>query len=217
VRSGWGPQIPARLGWILMETPAVAVFAWAFFSGEHWLSVAPLALFALWETHYVYRTFAYPFRMRGGSQMTLFIVAFVALLVTAPYGYLNGRYLSQFGNYPTSWLVDPRFLIGTGLFVAGFVINLRSDSILRKLRGPAETGHKVPSGELFRWVSCPNYLGELIEWTGWAIATWSLPGLAFAIWGAANLVPRALSNHHWYREHFPEYPPGRRALVPHLL
>jgi len=217
VRRGWGPQIPSRLGWILMETPAVLVFAYAFFIGENWRSPAPLVLFALWQLHYVYRTFVFPFRMRGTKKMALLVTLYVLLFVTAPYGYLNGRYLSHFGEYPTSWLVDPRFLVGASLFLIGLVINFQSDLILIKLRNPGETGYKLPVGGLYRWLSCPNYFGEILEWTGWAVATWSLPGLAFAVWGAANLVPRALSHHRWYQENFPDYPRERRALLPGLL
>jgi 3-oxo-5-alpha-steroid 4-dehydrogenase 1 len=214
VRPGWGPQLSSRVGWFAMETPAVLVFAWAFFSGDRWLAPAPLALFALWQLHYVHRAWIYPFRTRAGRPMTLLVAAFVALLVTGPYGYLNGRQLSQFGEYPASWLHDVRFVTGAALFLVGFIINFHSDSILIRLRRPGETGHKLPVGGLFRWLSCPNYFGELVEWAGWAIATWSLPGLAFALWGAANLVPRARANHRWYRDTFPDYPPERRALLP---
>ena len=171
VRRGWGPQIPSRLGWILMETPAVLVFAYAFFIGENWRSPAPLVLFALWQLHYVYRTFVFPFRMRGTKKMALLVTLYVLLFVTAPYGYLNGRYLSHFGEYPTSWLVDPRFLVGASLFLIGLVINFQSDLILIKLRNPGETGYKLPVGGLYRWLSCPNYFGEILEWTGWAVAT----------------------------------------------
>jgi hypothetical protein len=67
VRPGWGPVIPARVSWIAMETPAVLVFAWAFFAGERWFHPAPLALFALWQMHYVHRTFVFPFRTHGGK------------------------------------------------------------------------------------------------------------------------------------------------------
>jgi protein-S-isoprenylcysteine O-methyltransferase Ste14 len=66
-------------------------------------------------------------------------------------------------------------------------------------------------------VSSPNYLGEIVQWTGWAIATWSLGGLAFALYTAANLAPRALDNHRWYQDHFDDYPPRRRALIPYLV
>jgi hypothetical protein len=48
----------------------------------------------------------------------------------------------------------------------GFVINFQSDTILMRLRKPGETGHKLPRGGLFRWVSSPNYFGELVEWSG---------------------------------------------------
>ena len=63
----------------------------------------------------------------------------------------------------------------------------------------------------------PNYFGEIIEWAGFALATWSLPGLAFAIYTAANVGPRALSHHRWYREKFGDYPPKRKALIPFVL
>ena len=57
----------------------------------------------------------------------------------------------------------------------------------------------------------------MLQWVGFAVAAWSLPAAAFAIYTAANLVPRALSSHGWYREQFPDYPAGRRAVVPGIL
>ena len=58
---------------------------------------------------------------------------------------------------------------------------------------------------------------ELIEWTGWAVASWSAGGLAFAVYTAANLGPRAWSTHRWYRRSFPDYPVERKALIPSLI
>jgi hypothetical protein len=37
------------------------------------------------------------------------------------------------------------------------------------------------------------------------------------VWTAANLVPRAVANHRWYREKFSEYPARRKALIPLLF
>jgi steroid 5-alpha-reductase/3-oxo-5-alpha-steroid 4-dehydrogenase 1 len=132
-------------------------------------------------------------------------------------GYLQGRWLTVFGAYDTSWLVDPRFLIGAAVMLAGYAINQHADAILRALRAPGESTYKIPEGGLYRFVSCPNYLGEIVEWIGWAILTWSLVGLSFAVWTAANLAPRALSNHRWYREQFSDYPSARRSLIPFVL
>jgi hypothetical protein len=62
-------------------------------------------------------------------------------------------------------------------------------------------------------VSCPNYLGEVVEWIGFAIAAGTLWPASFAAWTIANLVPRAFAHHRWYRETFEDYPKGRRAIL----
>jgi steroid 5-alpha reductase family enzyme len=131
--------------------------------------------------------------------------------------FINGWYLFYLsGGYELDWLKDPRFILGIGIFVSGYAINRWADHQLRNLRKKGETGYRIPYGGLFRWISCPNYFGEIIEWAGWAIATWSLPGLAFAVWTFANLVPRARSHHAWYQKQFPTYPKERKALLPGL-
>jgi hypothetical protein len=57
----------------------------------------------------------------------------------------------------------------------------------------------------------------MILWSGWAILCWNLAALSFAIWTVANLLPRSLAHHRWYREHFDDYPTNRKAIFPWLL
>lgn len=211
-RPGWGPSTPARLGWFLMELPAFVVFAACFMAGQQKSSTA-IVFLLLWEAHYGYRTFAFPLLIRpgGGRMPVVVIVSGMAFNMTN--GYLNGRWLFTLGHY-SGWLGDPRFIIGAALFGVGFAGHVHADRRLRALRTPGQIGYSIPYSGLYRWVTCPNYLGEIVEWVGWALATWSLPGLAFAAWTAANLVPRARAHHRWYHENFPLYPPARRALVP---
>jgi hypothetical protein len=222
-RGGWGPTVPARVGWLVMESPAPLLFAAVYATGAHRGAPVPIALLVLWEIHYVYRAFVYPLLLRPGARVPL-TVMLLALAFNVLNGWINARWVSSVGNYPTGWFADPRFLAGVALFAGGLALNAVSDRALRRLRGPAAgssgpagTGYRVPRGGAFEWVSCPNYLGEIVEWTGWAVATWSLPGLAFAAYTTANLAPRAVAHHHWYREHFPDYPRARRALVPFVL
>ncbi len=216
-RSGWGPRIDNRLGWVIMEAVAPLVFAVCFIVGTNTKTATELVFFALWEAHYIHRAFIYPLGLRGEAKWMPIVVMGSALLFNGVNAYLNGRYIFTFSTgYNNQWLADPRFIIGVALFIIGFIINRQADHTLRNLRGPGESGYKVPYGALYRWISCPNYLGEIIMWIGWAVATWSLPGLAFAIWTMANLVPRARAHHTWYREHFLDYPPERKALVPGL-
>ena len=215
VRRGWGPTTGNRLGWLLMEAPAALVFGACFVLGEYRTGPTAWAFFLMWQVHYVHRAFVYPRTLHSArTRMPLVIVGF-GFVFNGLNGYLNGRWLYTFsGGYPDHWLVDPRFVLGLLLFVTGYAINRRADGTLRRLRQEVRDGYGIPYGGLYRWISCPNYFGEIVEWSGWALATWSLPGLAFAFWAAANLAPRAQSHHRWYRERFAEYPPERKALVP---
>ncbi len=215
-RRGFGMGIPGRVGWVVMESPAVLLFAAIYFLGDHRFQTAPLALLFLWQLHYVQRTFVYPFRIRAGRTMPLLIVL-SALLFNVWNAYINARFISQLGSYSEGWLADPRFVAGTALFLVGWGINLRADSILIALRRPGERGYSIPRGWFYDRICCPNYLGEMLEWFGFALAAWSLAGLAFALFTVANLAPRALANRRWYLETFPDFPRERKALIPYVI
>lgn len=218
--SGWGPGIPNKAGWMIMEATVLVSLAATFFSlggSIGGLSPAAGVMLGLFTVHYLNRSFIYPLRTRtAGKTIPLATVA-ASIAFNTINGYLLGHWFARFGEYPDEWLRDPRFIGGLLLFVFGMTLNQWSDHALINLRAPGETGYKIPRGGAFRWVSSPNLLGEIIEWIGFALMAWCLPAAAFAVWTMANLVPRALRNHRWYREKFPDYPPERRALVPHLL
>ena len=213
-RRGFGPTLPARLGWILMESPAPLFFAVVYLAGSRAAAPTPLALFVLWQLHYLYRAFLFPLQMREGGRRMPLLVVLLAVAFNLLNAWINARWISELGAYPGGWLVGPRFLAGAALFLGGFALNVASDRALRRLRAPGEGGYRVPRGGAFEWVSCPNYLGEILEWTGWALASWSLAGAAFAAYTAANLAPRAFAHHAWYRRQFADYPARRKALIP---
>ena len=216
-RGGWGPALPRRIAWAVMESPACVLFLVFYLRGPSRGDLVPLVLLGAWQSHYVYRAFVFPWRMRGRDRRVPALIPGLALLFNSGNAYINASWISGAGAYGVEWLGDPRFGIGAAIFGLGLAINLHSDEILLRLRKPGESGYRIPTGGLYRWISCPNYLGEILEWTGWAIATWSLPGLAFALYTAANLAPRALDHHRWYRAEFDDYPSRRRALVPFVL
>jgi steroid 5-alpha reductase family enzyme len=199
-----------------MESPAPLVFAGVYLAGARRAELVPLVLLGLWQAHYLHRAYVYPFLTRGGARIPVAIMA-MAIAFNGLNGYINARWVSHLGYHPPGWLADPRFLAGVALFLGGLALNLSSDRTLRRLRAPGETGYRIPHGGAYRWVSCPNYLGEIVEWIGWALATWSAAGLAFAVYTTANLAPRAVAHHGWYKERFADYPARRRALVPYVL
>ena len=215
VRQGWGPGLRSRLAWVVMEAPSPILFAVLFLMGNNPVTVTSVAFLVMWEVHYVHRAFLYPFSLRGAVRKMPVVVVGMGILFNLMNAYLNGRWLFHFSSgYGAGWLYDPRFVGGTALFVIGYFINRQADLALRSLRREGESGYQVSNSFFHRLVSSPNYLGEIVIWTGWAVATWSLPGAAFAVWTFANLAPRARTNHRWYHETFPDYPPERKALLP---
>ena len=216
-RRGWGPSVPSRVGWVVMESPAVFAFALIFFLGPHRAEIVPLLFFAVWQFHYVQRALVYPFTLPRESKPMPVLVMASGFAFNVLNSVVNAGWIGTVGEYPVAWAHDPRFVAGLAVFAGGHAMNRQADRVLRSLRAPGETGYKVPRGGIYRWVSCPNYLGEIIEWIGWAIATWSLAGLAFAVYTVANLGPRAVAHHRRYRRQFPDYPPERKALIPFLL
>jgi len=224
--SEGGLALDPRLGWFLMELPATLVFWATYLQGPRRFETVPLVLAGLWSVHYLNRGFLFPALMRvpeGQKGSFGWLVVVSGWGVTALHGYLSGRWYSELAPHLTGeWPSDPRFLFGVGIYAIGFAINVHSDHVLRNLRTKAEVAraervYRIPAGGLYRWVTSPSYLGELIAWAGFACFTWGLPGVFIFGISAANLVPRALSTHRWYRERFDDYPDERRALVPGLL
>jgi protein-S-isoprenylcysteine O-methyltransferase Ste14 len=212
----WGPTISARAGWIVMELPSPLAFLWFYGRGEHATDPLPLLFATLFLLHYGQRAFIFPLLMRARGRRNPVVTIALSFGFNALNGSLNGWAVGSLDREWMVWLSDPRLWSGLILFAAGMTLNLHSDAVLRRLRGPGETGYRIPRGGFYRFVSCPNYLGEIVEWVGWALATWTAAGAAFAVFTAGNLAPRAAAHHRWYRERFADYPPERRAWLPGL-
>jgi protein-S-isoprenylcysteine O-methyltransferase Ste14 len=218
IRKGWGPTIPARFGWMIMELPAFAVIAWLVLTNVHAAGPYGILFLLMWEAHYAYRVWVYPFLATSPRKPFPLLLVFFAICFNTINGTINGQSLIALGPQYVidNWATDPRLWIGCCMFAAGFAIHAYSDRILRRLRRKGNGDYLLPSGGMFKFVASPNYLGEIVEWTGWAVATWSPAGAAFAVFTVANLLPRAVSNHRWYRKNFADFPEKRKVLVPFL-
>lgn len=215
-RAGWGPVVDNRLGWIIMEFTVLLVLFFVVAGSTRSLDGPVLVILGLFIAHYVHRSLIFPWFLRTrGKKMPVAIVSSAVGFNTVN-GFLIGYYFGHFAAYPPDWFSDIRFTAGALVFALGVALNVQTDYALIRLRKPGERGYRIPRGGMFEWVSCPNHLGEILEWTGFAILSWSLPGAVFAFWTFANLAPRALAHHRWYKQQFAEYPKGRKALFPAL-
>ena len=217
----WGPAIDNRLGWMLMEAPVFVAMLLLWWLSDRREDGIRLVFLLLFELHYFHRAFVFPWLMRGRSKMPLSIIG-TAVLFNTLNAYMQGGwlfYVSPVDYYSADWLTSVPFLVGTALFLFGMGVNIHSDRIIRNLRKPGDTAHYLPRGGMFRWVTSANYFGELVEWTGFAILTWSVSGAVFALWTFANLAPRAARIYNGYRQEFPEQLDTRttKRIIPFIF
>lgn len=217
----WGPAIDNRLGWMLMEAPVFVAMLLLWWLSDRREDGIRLVFLLLFELHYFHRAFVFPWLMRGRSKMPLSIIG-TAVLFNTLNAYMQGGwlfYVSPVDYYSADWLTSLPFLVGTALFLFGMGVNIHSDRIIRNLRKPGDTAHYLPRGGMFRWVTSANYFGELVEWTGFAILTWSVSGAVFALWTFANLAPRAARIYNGYRQEFPEQLDTRttKRIIPFIF
>ncbi|MBO5810097.1 MAG: DUF1295 domain-containing protein [Bacteroidales bacterium] len=200
----WGPTVPNKLGWIMMESPVFVVMILLCVFSERSSNIVCLIFLILFEIHYFQRSFVFPFLIRGKSKMPLSVivmgVVFNVLNAIMQGGWIF--YVSPENKYELSWLLSPQFIIGTMIFFAGMLINIHSDYVIRNLRKPGDTRHYLPKKGMFKYVTSANYFGEFVEWLGFAILTWSLSGAVFAVWTFANLTPRAAKIYDNYKKEF---------------
>ncbi|WP_212005041.1 DUF1295 domain-containing protein [Chitinophaga sp. HK235] len=212
----WGPMVSNKLGWIFMETTVlVSFFAWQPITTVQWTSPAGV-MTGMFLVHYLHRSFVYPLMIRTRGKKMPLVIMLSAMLFNTINGSLLGAWFADYAKYPDNWLTSFPFIAGALLFVTGIAVNWYADYRLIHLRKKGETGYKLPQGGIFEYITSPNLMGEILEWGGYALLTWSAPALAFFIWTCANLVPRAVANQRWYRQQFPAYPAQRRILLPFI-
>ena len=210
----WGYSINNKLGWVLMECPALIPIAYTIVA----LTPSALAILfmSLYALHYVYRSFIFPALLKGNSKMPLAITAMGAtfnftnstLLCASVMAFPKESY-SDICSYAGNW----NFWLGIVLFFMGMYTHMKADHTIRNLRKPGDTNHYLPKGGLFDYVTSANYFGELLEWTGFAILLCNPAAWMFVWWTAANLVPRAHAINKKYRAEFGNEQVGKRKRV----
>ena len=212
--SHWGPMIDNHWGWFWMEIPALFTFPLLAIFGPQEKNLLSWILICLWCLHYINRDLIFPFRIKTKGKKMPLLIALSATFFNLANGFFNGYYIG-FIDGNSGPFTNPFVFLGILLFVIGFLINNVADSKLISLRKNGN-GYQIPNGWLFEYISCPNHLGEIIEWLGFAIAARSLPAISFAAWTFCNLAPRSNNHHKWYQDYFNDYPKNRKRLIPFL-
>ncbi|XP_027034713.1 3-oxo-5-alpha-steroid 4-dehydrogenase 2a isoform X1 [Tachysurus fulvidraco] len=210
-----GVMVPSKIAWFIQELPSVLIPVFLLLTTDTLHGLGRDVLLWTFCLHYFHRTFIYSL-LNKGRPCPLFIMVW-AVVFCSLNGFLQGHYMLHCAHYDDLWHKDVRFIVGLLLFFSGMAINIHSDHILRNLRKPGEITYKIPQGGMFELVSGANFFGEILEWCGYAIATWSLPTFSFAFFTVCSIGPRAYHHHRYYIKKFDNYPKSRKAVIPFLL
>jgi 3-oxo-5-alpha-steroid 4-dehydrogenase 1 len=225
------PIVPGRADWFLHATSLLSVYL--VYTDDSNAPPPPSAnnnnanankiVLCLFILHYLWRSIGFAMMVQNPKPMSIPLA-----LSTSGFCLLNGwlqaRTLLHHANLnhssPTTSPYTLQFYIGIVLFFVGWLTNIHSDWILIHLRSsPADKGYYIPHGGMFQYVSGANFLGEIIEWIGFAVASnFALPCVTFALFTFANLAPRAYQHHQWYINKFKEeyQTLNRKALIPYV-
>jgi steroid 5-alpha reductase family enzyme len=118
----------------------------------------------------------------------------------------------------------PLFIFGMSLFAAGFVVESVADFQLARFKNASDAPGRLMTGGLWRLSRHPNYLGEMILWTGVGLAAFSATHSPFALAGPVILalamifVSAPLTEDHLTksRPQFEAYAARTPMLVPRL-
>ena len=113
LRPGWGPTLNATALWVIMEAPSPITFAVVYFTSDNAFKPVPLILLGMYMFHYVYRSFIYPFRMRGGHKQKPIVTGLLAFAFNSANGWTNAFAITRLSPHllSTDWLTDPRFIV----------------------------------------------------------------------------------------------------------
>ena len=184
IGSFWSAVAADVIGFPAVALPLLAVL----------LVTQPWFLFCL---HYTHRVMVFPFAIQSRNPVPLHIASLASLyccfngllqscasLVIVD-GCIRALALtdtmpdSQFPRitsllailYQKAQLTSSVALIlgGAILFYFGMAVNVMSDYHLIKLRKITKHEYAIPKGMFFKYLSAPNYVGEMVEWLGYGL------------------------------------------------
>tara|TARA_B110000196_G_scaffold109156_1_gene94611 strand:- start:64 stop:816 length:753 start_codon:yes stop_codon:yes gene_type:complete len=214
--KNWGILVDYKIGWFVQEIISPLTFSYFFINGVAEKNIISWILFSIWVIHYINRSIIFPMRICSTSKIPISVIA-SAIFFNLVNGFINGYYIGNIINFPITYLYSMKFILGFIILIIGVIINTSADKVLIKIKNQ-NIGYQIPTGGLYKYITCPNYFGEIIQWTGFAIITWSFPALLFVLWTMANLIPRAKAYNNWYQLRFKgEYPNNKKAIIPYII
>ncbi|SZF03623.1 unnamed protein product [Blumeria hordei] len=140
---------------------------------------------------------------------------------SAHYWIGSGVVLAYYVYHPASYTqlesetINYVNMVGVALYIFGEISNAHAHLTLSRLRSKGGTERGVPRGYGFEWVTCPNYLFEIIAWIGINLVTKSISTIIFIVIAWAQMHLWAKKKEKALRAEFPDtYKKKRNVIFP---
>ena len=199
------PTISSRTSWIIQESPCVFITLYYLIKLLNQITFIKFMIILPFLIHYIHRTLIFPFIIHN-SKNSPFDITLMAFTFCVFNSIIQNRSIFYFSEYSQNYIFKIQYLIGLIVFIIGMSINIFHDYMMAYKRKEIKEKGKyiLPKGYLWDYISCPNYFGEMTEWFGFAILSGTFSGFIFFISTIANLFPRAIKYHNWYKIKFKE-------------
>jgi steroid 5-alpha reductase family enzyme len=157
--------------------------------------------------------------------MPVFVMIFIWLIVAALYVMQVSPELFRWRNASEDLVVP---LVGIGISVFGLLLESVADR--QKSSQKKENPGMVATRGLYRLVRCPNYLGEILFWTGvfvsglstyrgagqWIFAVAAYVSIVFIMFNGAQRMEKRQMKQYGHLEEYREYADRTPIILPFL-
>jgi len=198
----------------LIAFPVIYFLRPFIFGQQPLLTLQQKILFFLFVLHFIKRELE-----------TLFVHKFSKGTMPIFNLFKNSGYYSFCGWYIAYFVLHPLYIsppieliyLLIPFYLLMMIFNFYSHYILANLRTGDSKERFIPKGFLFEYVSCPNYLFEIVQWFIYSIMTLSISAVVFLILGGGQMTIWALGKHSAYKKEFKDYPKNRKVLIPFIF
>jgi len=180
-----------------------------------------ILLLCLWDLHFAKRCLEVLFVHRYGQPKVPVFESFGEQIVYL--GFAAGCGYCVHANLSVPWRFGTPSTPVVALFSCVFLLGVVGNGICHWILARNDRKKGYPDVFLFKLVTCPHYMCEVITWTAWLIITQTFASAVFLLSTIITLTIFSRERWQQHRQFYdgkegrPLYPPNRKALVPFIL
>ncbi|XP_038063390.1 polyprenol reductase-like [Patiria miniata] len=211
-------------GWYMDQLRFLTDYPLQIPNASHLSVVITIALLFIQGTRRLYECLFVSSYSKSTMHVAHYILGILLYSLIGMTIFAEGPDLQQPAPFDNVWQLGEQLqwfnVVGVGMFFWATYHHHVAHKIFAGLRkGDKDRSHKIPRGDWFELVSCPHYLAEILVYVAIVTTLGFGHTMSYLLFGftASNQLFAGYSVHLWYRDNFPNYPKGRKAVIPWLI